>query len=80
MSDFSLVADCAEPVTDIRQDDYIAEVNVVEHQGPPGPSGDISIGSKPIVISGLAVNDLLRYSGQAWTNAPQVDVTDGGNF
>jgi len=75
-----LIVDCAEPVTDIREASYVASINIEERQGPPGPAGNSLLGDKPVSIHGLATNDLLRYDGAAWTNTPQVQLTDGGNF
>lgn len=53
-------------------------------QGPAGPQGPAGSGT---TIGGYNVNmvggdpdDLLSFTGSAWTNRPQVQVTDGGNF
>ena len=53
-------------------------------QGPAGPQGPAGSGT---TIGGYNVNmvggdpdDLLSFTGSAWTNKPQVQVTDGGNF
>lgn len=49
-------------------------------QGPQGIDGPNAIGGAPIVIGGLATDDILKYDGSAWSNRPQTVLTDGGNF
>jgi hypothetical protein len=50
-------------------------------QGLPGPAGDGSnLGGYPIALASLSANDLLAFDGGAWTNKPQAEVTDAGNF
>lgn len=51
-------------------------------QGPPGSnSNDASfILGVPISVTDAQSNDLLSFTGAAWTNKPQAQVTDGGNF
>ena len=48
--------------------------------GPPGPPGGATIGSHLIVVSSVATNDLLAFNGNNWTNLPQEQLTEGGNF
>ena len=48
--------------------------------GPMGPSGGATIGVHSIVVSGVAANDLLAFNGSNWTNLPQEQLTEGGNF
>lgn len=49
--------------------------------GPPGPPGPNSIGGYPIALSGAPNNyDALMFNAGAWTNIPQTEITDGGNF
>ncbi len=48
--------------------------------GPPGPPGGATIGTYSIVVSGIAANDLLAFNGNNWTNLPQEQLTEGGNF
>lgn len=49
--------------------------------GPPGPPGPNSIGGYPISLSGTPNNyDALMFNAGAWTNIPQTEITDGGNF
>lgn len=55
----------------------------VGEQGPPGPpglNGDGNLAGHPVLVTDLSAGDMLRYSGAAWTNVPQTDVVDGGNF
>lgn len=48
--------------------------------GPPGPSGESNIGGYPIDL-GLCHNyDALMWLDGKWTNVPQTEITDGGNF
>lgn len=50
-------------------------------QGPPGPPGPNTIGGYPIALSGTPNNyDALMFNSGAWTNIPQTEITDGGNF
>ena len=49
--------------------------------GPPGPPGPNSIGGYPIALAGTPNNyDALMFNAGAWTNIPQTEITDGGNF
>lgn len=49
--------------------------------GPPGPPGEANIGGYPIALSGAPNNyDALMFVTGAWTNIPQTEITDGGNF
>lgn len=45
--------------------------------GPPGPN---AIGGYPINVSGPSNYDALMFLDDEWTNVPQVEITDGGNF
>jgi hypothetical protein len=49
--------------------------------GPVGPPGPNEIGGYPITLSGTPNNyDALMFNAGVWTNIPQVEITDGGNF
>lgn len=49
--------------------------------GPPGPSGESNIGGYPIALTGTPQNyDALMFVTGAWTNIPQTEISDGGNF
>lgn len=37
-------------------------------------------GLTDVTISSVSSNDVLRYDGSAWVNAPEKEITDGGNF
>lgn len=45
--------------------------------GPPGPN---DIGGYPINVSGLNNYDALMFLNNEWTNVPQTEIADGGNF
>lgn len=53
---------------------------VVGNPGPPGPPGPSEIGGFPISVSGPSNYDALMFVNNEWTNVPQVEITDGGNF
>jgi hypothetical protein len=49
--------------------------------GPVGPSGESNIGGYPISLSGPPQNfDALMFVTGNWTNIPQTEISDGGNF
>jgi hypothetical protein len=49
--------------------------------GPQGPSGEANIGGYPINIVTAPQNyDALMFVTGAWTNIPQTEISDGGNF
>ena len=48
--------------------------------GPVGPSGESNIGGYPISIVGAHNYDALMWINGEWTNVPQTEITDGGNF
>lgn len=45
--------------------------------GPPGPN---AIGGYPISVSSPSNYDALMFLDNEWTNVPQVEITDGGNY
>ena len=45
--------------------------------GPPGPN---EIGGYPISITTPQNYDALMFFSNQWTNIPQTEITDGGNF
>jgi hypothetical protein len=47
------------------------------NRGVPGPN---SIGGYPINISGGQNYDVLMLQSNEWTNVPQTEIADGGNF
>lgn len=51
-------------------------------QGPPGSSSNDAayILGVPITFADEQPDDLLSFTGSAWVNKPQAQVTDGGNF
>lgn len=48
--------------------------------GPPGPSGESSIGGYPVSLSSPQNLDALMFLNNSWTNIPQTEISDGGNF
>lgn len=48
--------------------------------GPQGVPGESNIGGYPINVSGPQNYDALMFLSGAWTNVPQTEITDGGNF
>lgn len=49
--------------------------------GPTGPAGPNEIGGYPISLSGTPQNyDALMFVTGNWTNIPQTEISDGGNF
>jgi len=54
----------------------IVQVN----RGQPGPPGPNAIGGYPISVSNPSNYDALMFLDNEWTNVPQVEITDGGNF
>lgn len=45
--------------------------------GPPGPN---TIGGYPINIASAQNYDALMFVSNQWTNIPQTEIADGGNF
>jgi hypothetical protein len=37
-------------------------------------------GLSDVTITSVSNNDVLRYDGSSWVNAPEKEITDGGNF
>lgn len=50
------------------------------NRGLPGPAGPNAIGGYPISVSSPSNYDALMFLDNEWTNVPQVEITDGGNF
>lgn len=54
---------------------------VVGPPGPPGPPGPNNIGGYPVALTGTPQNyDALMFVTGNWTNIPQTEIADGGNF
>ena len=49
-------------------------------EGPPGPAGPNTIGGYPISVSIPSNYDALMFLSNQWTNIPQTEISDGGNF
>jgi hypothetical protein len=51
------------------------------NRGVQGPSGSDNIGGYPVVLDGNPNNyDALMFVTGEWTNIPQTEISDGGNF
>jgi len=48
--------------------------------GPAGPAGPNTIGGYPISVSSVSNYDALMFNLGSWTNIPQTEISDGGNF
>lgn len=48
--------------------------------GPAGPAGPNTIGGYPISVSSPNNYDALMFNLGSWTNIPQTEISDGGNF
>lgn len=61
----------------------VPRTEITINRGMVGPAGPNSIGGYPISLAGAPANyDALMYSSGlgAWTNIPQTEIADGGNF
>lgn len=80
-----IVATEHRPDVVISIDEKQNHVVTVGEQGPPGAQGiqgergNDGIGL-PVSFVNLTANDVLKYTGTVWTNDPQLNLTDGGNF
>ncbi len=57
-----------------------AQQTIVIDRGVVGPPGPSAIGGFPINVAGLSNFDALMFLSNEWTNIPQTEITDGGNF
>lgn len=48
--------------------------------GPVGPPGPNEIGGYPIALTTPQNYDALMFVSNSWTNIPQTEIADGGNF
>jgi hypothetical protein len=48
--------------------------------GPQGPAGPNDIGGYPINIQTPQNLNALMFLNNEWTNIPQTEIADGGNF
>ena len=65
------------PANVIIQESPTKEIISVSAAGPSGPN---AVGGFGFEIQELQAGDLLRFSGAAWENAAELNLTDGGNF
>lgn len=57
-----------------------ARQNISINRGVAGPPGPNAIGGYPINVNLPSNYDALMFLDNEWTNVPQVEITDGGNF
>ena len=50
------------------------------NRGVQGPSGNNNIGGYPVSLSNPQNYDALMFNNNSWTNIPQTEIADGGNF
>lgn len=61
----------------------VPRTEITINRGMVGPAGPNQIGGYPISLVGAPANyDALMFSSglAAWTNIPQTEIADGGNF
>lgn len=61
----------------------VPRTEITINRGMVGPAGPNQIGGYPISLNGSPANyDALMFSSglAAWTNIPQTEIADGGNF
>lgn len=80
------VVDAGTPV-EVRQVKQVVDVTapgpqgVQGPQGIQGPPGAATIGGYPVSMANVAPGDIVQFGNQnAWVNAPEQALTDGGNF
>jgi len=50
------------------------------NRGVQGPSGNDNIGGFPVSVTTPQNYDALMFLSNEWTNIPQTEISDGGNF
>ena len=50
------------------------------NRGIPGPAGPNAIGGYPINVTTPQNYDVLMFVSNEWTNMPQTEIADGGNY
>jgi len=69
------------PPTNVRVEVTPTANQVVQiNRGVQGPSGNNNIGGYPVSIDGAQNYDALMFLNDQWTNIPQTEISDGGNF
>lgn len=74
------------PAVEVKQTRVVVEITApgpqgaTGPQGPQGEPGNSDIGGYPVQMSGVVDNDVIIFQSQKWVNAPQSNLTDGGNF
>lgn len=58
----------------------VATQTIQINKGVPGPAGPNAIGGYPINVLTPQNYDALMFVSNEWTNIPQTEIADGGNF
>ena len=69
------------PPTNVRVEVAPVANQVVQiNRGVQGASGNNNIGGYPVSIAYAQNYDALMFLNDQWTNIPQTEISDGGNF
>ncbi len=69
------------PPTNVRVEVTPVANQIVQiNRGVQGASGNNDIGGYPVSIAGAQNYDALMFLDNQWTNIPQTEISDGGNF
>lgn len=70
-----------QPATTVKVEVTPVATQIVQiNRGVQGASGNNDIGGYPVVVSGPQNYDALMFNNNSWTNIPQTEIADGGNF
>lgn len=70
-----------QPATTVRVEVTPVATQIVQiNRGVQGPSGNDNIGGYPVNIASPQNLDALMFNNNSWTNIPQTEIADGGNF
>jgi len=60
----------------------VPRTEITINRGMVGPAGPNSIGGYPIAVTSPQNYDALMFNATSgyWTNIPQTEIADGGNF
>ena len=70
-----------QPATTVKVAVTPVATQIVQiNRGVQGPSGNDNIGGYPVSISDPQNYDALMFNNNSWSNIPQTEIADGGNF
>lgn len=70
-----------QPATTVKVEVTPVATQIVQiNRGVQGPSGNDNIGGYPVSLSNPQNLDALMFNNNSWTNIPQTEIADGGNF